>query len=157
MPAELGEQAVQIILKASTMSLGVILQAAQAAVRKHNGIEHGEQQLKKLNMQGKQLESVAITGEDIKDFRKQLNKYSVDFSVMRDRNSGEYSVFFKGQDTDRVYSALKDVLSTSIDRSDKSKRPAKEIMQAAIEKAEHLAEQAKQQPEKHRSADRGER
>lgn len=155
MAMDLGEHAVQIIFKASTLSLGVIMQAAQAAVRNHNGLQYGEQKLKTLNKQGKQLENVAMTGEDVKEFRKQLNHLGVDFSVMKDRNTGEYSVFFKGQDTDRVYTALEKVLNTSLDRT--QKKSAKEIMQEAIRKAAERAEQTSQQPEKNRATDRGER
>ena len=60
MSAELGEQAVQVMLRASAVTLSVLLQAAQAAVQRHKGVEHGEQKIQKLNMQGKQLENVAL-------------------------------------------------------------------------------------------------
>lgn len=157
MSAELGEQAVQVMLRASAVTLSVLLQAAQAAVQRHKGVEHGEQKIQKLNMQGKQLENVALMDEDIKPFRKELNKYGVDFAVVRDTQTGEHSVFFKGQDTERVYMALEKVLNTAIDRADKGKKPAKEIMQEAVAKAAERNAQIEQQPEKNRSADRGER
>ena len=64
MSAELSEQAVQVMLRASAVTLSVLLQAAQAAVQRHKGVEHGEQKIQKLNMQGKQLESVALMDED---------------------------------------------------------------------------------------------
>lgn len=157
MSAELGEQAVQVMLRASAVTLSVLLQAAQAAVQRHKGVEHGEQKIQKLNMQGKQLESVALMDEDIKPFRKELNKYGVDFAVVKDKQTGEHSVFFKGQDTERVYMALEKVLNTAIDRADKGKKPAKEIMQEAVAKAAERNAQIEQQLEKNRSADRGER
>ena len=154
---DLGEQAVQIMLRASTITLSVLLQAAQAAAQRHKGIQHGEQKIEKLNMQGKQLENVTLMDEDIKSFRKELKKYGVDFAVVKDKQTGEHSVFFKGQDIERVYMSLEKVLNTAIDRSDKGKKPAKEIMQEAVKKAAEKNAQIEQQPEKNRSADRGER
>lgn len=154
MPVELGEQAIQVIFRASTITLELLRMLAQNALDRRNQIEHGKQSLQKLNLQGKQLESVKLTGQDITAFKRQLNKHSVDFSVMKDNSTGEYSVYFKGQDTDRVYAGLEKVLQTAITRSD-SKKPIKEVMEQAIQKSAQRAEQ--QQPDKNRSADRGER
>jgi hypothetical protein len=154
MPVELGEQAVQIIYKGSTITAALLWSLAQHALDSRDTVEHGQQSLQKLNLQG-QLESVKITGQDITAFRKQLNKYAVDFSVKRDRNTGEYSVFFKGRDTERVYLGLENVLKTAIDRT--SKKPIKEIMARAVQKAAERAAQQPQSPEKNRFTDRGER
>ena len=154
MPVELGEQAVQIVFKGSVITAALLRSLAQHALDSRHQIEHGQQSLRKLNLQG-QLESVTLTGQDITAFRKQLNKYSVDFAVKKDRGSGEYSVFFKGRDTDRVYLGLENVLKTAIDRT--NKKPMKEVMEQAIQKSAERAAQQQSPPEKNRSTDRGER
>ncbi len=109
------EQAVQIMLRSSTITLTVLLQAAQSAVQRHNGLQYGEQKIQKFNMHGKQLENVALMDEDLRPFRKELNRYGVDFAVVKDIKTGEHSVFFKGQDTDRVYRALEADLEETLD------------------------------------------
>lgn len=39
-------------------------------------------------------------------FKRELNKYAVDFSIKKDTETQNYTVFFKGQDVDRVYKGL---------------------------------------------------
>ena len=156
MPVELGEQAVQVAFRGSTITLALLRTLVQNALDSRHRIEHGEQGLKKLNLQGKQLESVKLTSEDIKEFRQHLNRHAVDFSVMKDKVTGEYSVFFKGQDIDRVYTGLEKTLQTALDRMD-AKKPIKEVMEQAKQKSAERAEQQQQKPEKNRSVDRMER
>ena len=64
-------------------------------------IVHGEQSLKKLNLQNSEIQAIPITDEDIKNLKKQLNRYSVDFSVLKEPD-GTMQVYFKAQDVDRV-------------------------------------------------------
>ena len=151
MAAELGEQAVQVIFKGGTITAALLRSLAQYALDNRDRIAHGEQSLKKLNLQGR-LESVKLTGQDIVAFRRELNYYSVDFAVKKNHSTGEHSVFFKGRDMDRVYMGLESVLKTAVDRT--GKKPMKEVMQQAVRTANA---RAAQQPEKTRSADRGER
>ena len=71
--------------------------------------------------------------------------------VMRDKESGLYSIYFKSQDIDRVHSGLQNCIKSY---SKNIKRPIKETIEVAKQKAEDRAEQSKASA-KEKSAERG--
>ena len=105
MAADLQEQAVQVEWKAAKITAAALKGLIEKILANREKITHGEQSLKKLNLQGKKLESIELTGEDMQAFKRELNKYAVDFSIKKDTETQNYTVFFKGQDVDRVYAA----------------------------------------------------
>lgn len=157
MAADLGEQAVMVMYKTgSEITLTMLKVIIRNLLEKNNTLQHGEQSMKALNMQGKRLEHMELPGQDIKEFRKALRKYAVDFSVLQDKTAGTYSVFFKSQDTDRIYAGLKSVLKEAVAETGKKKH-IKEVIEQATKKVEELAAQQKTPPEKSRNAEIGER
>lgn len=106
MAADLQEQAVQVEWKAAKITAAALKGLIEQILANRGKITHGEQSLKKLNLQGKKLESIELTGEDMQAFKRELNKYAVDFSIKKDTETQNYTVFFKGQDVDRVYKGL---------------------------------------------------
>lgn len=151
MAGELGEQAIKVEWKAVEITAEALKALIRQLIENKDKIQHGQQSLSKLNLQGKKLEQIELTGEDMKNFRRELNRYSVDFSVMQDRTSGNHTVFFKGQDIDRVYAGLQ----KCVQDFNKGKRPIKEVMRDAEEKAAQIAANRQKAPEKEKSADRG--
>lgn len=121
-----------------------------------NAIVHGEQSLQKLNLQNKKLESVQLAQDDIKAFKRELKRYAVDFHVMKNKETGERTVYFKGQDIDRIYSGLENCIKNipEFQVQNASKRKMNEVMQEAVEKAAAKNEE-KAAPDKTRVADRG--
>lgn len=152
MAGDLGEQAIKVEWKAVEITAQALKALIRQIIENKDKVQHGQQSLSKLNLQGKKLEQVELTGEDMKNFRRELNKYSVDFSVMRDHASGNYTVFFKGQDVDRVYTGLQKCVQ---DFDKGKKRPIKEVMRDAEEKAAQRASERQKVPDKEKSADRG--
>lgn len=133
MTGELDQQAIQVSIKATKISYDLLVALAKSIIQNKDKIEHGEQNLKKLNMQGRKLESIELPDQDIKSFKKQLNKHSVDFSIMKNKETKDYTIFFKGQDIERVNIGLQNCL---IDISkNQSKKPFKETAKEAVEKA----------------------
>ena len=65
--------------------------------------------LKDLVKKG-QLESITLKDKDFKELKKELNKYGVKFSVMRDKKSNEYSLFFQSKDTVVMDKAFKNAI-----------------------------------------------
>ncbi len=98
-----------------------------------NHIAHGQQSLQKLNSQGRQLESVVLPEKDFGVLRRELNRNAVDFSVKKDRASGEYTFYFKGQDIDRVHKGLEKCIQGL--EKDASRKSVKEVMEHASKKA----------------------
>lgn len=54
-----------------------------------------------------QLEDIDLHKREVKELKKQLNRYGVNFSVMKNKESGLYSVFFQAKDTKVVDLAFK--------------------------------------------------
>lgn len=132
MAADLQEQAVQVECKAAKITAAALKGLIEQILANREKITHGEQSLKKLNLQGKKLESIELTGEDMQAFKRELNKYAVDFSIKKDTETQNYTVFFKGQDVDRVYKGLQKCVENF---QKGSKKPIKEVMKEAEEKA----------------------
>ncbi len=62
-----------------------------------------------------QLENIDLQKGEVKELKKQLNRYGVNFSVMKNKESGLYSVFFQAKDTKVMDLAFK----KAIERSEK--------------------------------------
>lgn len=56
-----------------------------------------ERKLKDMVKKG-QLEELPIKEAELKELKKELNRYGVNFSVMKDKESDRYSVFFQAKD-----------------------------------------------------------
>lgn len=156
MAGELNEQAVEVTIKGTKISLVMLQQIIRSLLDKKNQRQYGEQKLEKLNKQGKKLESIDLPNQDLKNFKKILKKYEVDFSIMKEKGKDEYTIFFKGQDIDRVYKGLENCLN-DLDL-EKGKKPIKEVIKEAIEKStEKNKEVDSKQKNREKNRDRGER
>lgn len=134
MGAVLGEEAVRVQTDAVRLSAALLRQLIRATVQQRRQQEQsGEMKLKALNAQGRQLESVELPGEDIQRLRRQLKKYEVDFSVLRDKENGKYELYFKSQDAERVYKGLEQVVADWDKNAER--KPAKELFAAAKQEA----------------------
>lgn len=73
--------------------------------------EHGsEVKLKDLVKKG-QLEEVQVKDAELKQLRKELNRCGVKFSVMKDKETGNHSVFFQARDLKVMENAFKRTLA----------------------------------------------
>lgn len=145
MATELSQQSLQVTTSTAIMSLWALKRLIYKMLENRkagkNQIVRGEQSLKKLNLQDKQLDLMTLTDVEIKEFRKQLNKYAVDFAVMKDKIAGMHTVFFKGQDINRVYEGLEKACTASLDiKPIKAKEPMPVVMTKAITRAEAMNE-----------------
>lgn len=156
MPGELDQQAIEVSMKGTKISFQVLKAIIQALNDRKNQLQHGEQRLEQLNRHGRKLESIDIPNTDIKELKQTLKRYSVDFSIMKEKGGSNYTVFFKGQDIDRVYKGLENYLK-DLDFK-KSKKPMKEVMKEAVDKSkEKNNSMDNRQKEKNMKVDRGER
>ena len=72
---------------------------------------YGQQSLSALNRQERPLASVDVNEKTLPYIRRQLKQYSVDFSVTKDRDTGQMYLWFKGQDVDRIQTALENCIA----------------------------------------------
>ena len=92
-----------------------------------------EVKLKDMVKKG-QLEEIPVEEAELKELKKELNQYGVKFSVMKDKESGKYSVFFQAKDMKIMDKAFKHALSES-----EKKTERKESIHKNIEKFKEMA------------------
>ena len=150
---EIGEQAVKVTFSTTELTVDTLKSILELLMKNRNTshIEHGKQKLNKLNQQNKKLEKVDLNKEDIKSFKRELNKHHVDFSIIKEKKSKLYSIYFKSQDIDRVHTGLKNCIKNY---NEKAKQPIKETMKQAKQKSEEKANQ-RETPKKEKNAERG--
>ena len=95
--------------------------------------EGNEVKLKDMVKKG-QLEEIPVEEAELKEMKKELNRYGVKFSVMKDKESGKYSVFFQAKDMKVMDKAFKHALSES-----EKKTERKEFIHKNIEKFKEMA------------------
>ena len=95
--------------------------------------EGSEVKLKDMVKKG-QLEEIPVEEAELKELKKELNRYGVKFSVMKDKESGKYSVFFQAKDMKVMDKAFKHALSES-----EKKMERKESIHKNIEKFNEMA------------------
>ena len=92
-----------------------------------------EVKLKDMVKKG-QLEEIPVEEAELKELKKELNRYGVKFSVMKDKESRKYSVFFQAKDMKVMDKAFKHALSES-----EKKTERKESIHKNIEKFKEMA------------------
>ena len=92
-----------------------------------------EVKLKDMVKKG-QLEEIPVEEAELKELKKELNRYGVKFSVMKDKESGKYSVFFQTKDMKVMDKAFKHALAES-----EKKTERKESIHKNIEKFKEMA------------------
>ena len=92
-----------------------------------------EVKLKDMVKKG-QLEETPVEETELKELKKELNRYGVKFSVMKDKETGKYSVFFQAKDMKIMDKAFKHALSES-----EKKTERKESIHKNIEKFKEMA------------------
>ncbi|HFE0894963.1 TPA: PcfB family protein [Streptococcus agalactiae] len=97
------------------------------------GSKGNEVKLKDMVKKG-QLEEIPVEETELKELKKELNRYGVKFSVMKDKESGKYSVFFQAKDMKVIDKAFKHALSES-----EKKTERKESIHKNIEKFKEMA------------------
>lgn len=90
--------------------------------------EGNEIKLKDLVKKG-QLEEIEVKEPELKELRKELNKHGVKFSVLRDKETGNYNVFFQAKDTKVMDVAFSKALQKAEQRHDKKQSVKKQIHQ----------------------------
>lgn len=92
--------------------------------------------LKDLVKKG-QLESITLKDKDFKELKKELNRYGVKFSVMRDKKNDEYSLFFQSKDTVIMDKAFKNAI-LKVEKKESIKESTLEVINKFKEKSKKL-------------------
>ena len=148
---EIGRTVIQITSKASVMTLQTILRAV-AQTRNKTAIVTGEQSLQDLSAKNVPLDKVPISNVDIRMVRDILNSYGVDFSVVKDRGTQDFTLFFKGTDTVAITAAFEELLR--VNGLDKDMDKQSDLTEQETEPADmaDTVHEATQRSEQHNQA-----
>ena len=116
---EVSDKTLNLEIKVAKITAKLIIQQIKKLLKeakKFGGMEKfvsekgNEVKLKDLVQKG-QLEEIAIGETELKSLKKELNKYGVKFSVMKDKKTKQYSLFFQAKDVKIMDKAFKKVLA----------------------------------------------
>ena len=99
-----------------------------------------ETKIKDLYKKG-QLENISIEQNNLKDLKKELNKLGVSFSVMKNKESKNYEIFFQAKDIKVMEYAFKQVIA-------KENKKEKESILKQIKKYKDLSKNKDKTKEK---------
>ena len=105
------ETAVRVEISAARFASQSIFDILRLTVQAMSSQNYGQQSLNALNRQERPLASVDVNKKTLPYIRRQLKQYSVDFSVKKDRDTGQMYLLFKGQDVDRIQTALENCIA----------------------------------------------
>lgn len=74
-----------------------------------------------------QLEHLSLPKGELKELKKLLNRYGVNFSIMKDKETGEYSVFYQAKDTKVMEKALTKAVENAEKKHDRKESTIKKI------------------------------
>lgn len=132
--------------KGSAHAAHSALWKAGAVTAKHiNGIgKEGQVNIKTLTNDEKELVTIPITREDLKDFQKQLKKMGVTFAVVKNPQTGELGIAVKAANLSVIEHAMHDYLE---------KAPVAQVQQAPVSQ-QVQAQSTQSQAEKQAQAKR---
>lgn len=83
------ETAVRVEISAARFASQSIFDILRLTVQAMSSQNYGQQSLNALNLQERPLASVDVNEKTLPYIRRQLKQYSVDFSVTKDRDTGQ--------------------------------------------------------------------
>ena len=113
MQEEVTNKTIALVFRTTKLTAETLKKAIQMYLEYQKGKtqnNHGKISVKKLVGQNAGVSSIEVTDNNIKKFEKVAKKYSVDFSIKKDKtvDPPKYMVFFKGRDADVVAQAFKE-------------------------------------------------
>ncbi len=139
-----GEETARTVLQLTSKAAVMTLQSILSAISKVKNT--GEQSLQSLSAKNVSLDKIPVSNVDIRQMRDLLKEYGIDFAVVRNKGTQDFTLYFKGTDTVAITSALEEVVKTlDIDKekgSDLSKPELSKKLESAREQTQksHIQE-----------------
>ena len=99
-----------------------------------------------------QLENIELQKGEVKELKKQLNRYGVRFSVMKNKEAGLYSVFFQAKDTKAMDLAFKKAIER-YEKKENKRDSTRDILNKFKDKVKNTVVKGKVK-EKHQQQER---
>lgn len=118
MQEEVTNKTIALVFRTTKLTAETLKKAMQMYLEYQKGKtqnNHGKISVKKLVGQNAGVSSIEVTDNNIKQFEKVAKKYSVDFSIKKDKtvDPPKYMVFFKGRDADVISQAFKEFVKVN--------------------------------------------
>ena len=118
MQEEVTNKTIALVFRTTKLTAETLKKAIQMYLEYQKGKtqnSHGKISVKKLVGQNAGVSSIEVTDNNIKQFEKVAKKYSVDFSIKKDKtvDPPKYMVFFKGRDADVISQAFKEFVKVN--------------------------------------------
>ena len=118
MQEEVTNKTIALVFRTTKLTAETLKKAIQMYLEHQKGNtqnNHGKISVKKLVGQNAGVSSIEVTDNNIKQFEKVAKKYSVDFSIKKDKtvDPPKYMVFFKGSDADVISQAFKEFVKVN--------------------------------------------
>lgn len=137
------QQALRVVMDGSRITAQAVISCMRMVTQYSQTPHHGRQSIRHLNLQGRQLTSIPIEDPQLQAIKRQLKSYSVDFSIMREKQSDgmtdKTSLWFKSQDQERICTALENVIA-DLSREPHTSTPEKKTLSDVCWQAEHTAQ-----------------
>lgn len=169
MQDEVNEKTIALIVRSSKVTADVLRaslmrvlrqmeqnrrDARLIGARQDETIIQGKQSLSKMMKGGSELSNIEITDNNIRSFEKIARKYSISYSLKKDRSTDppRYLVFFRAKDVDVMTAAFREYTGASLKKEER-KPSVREGLTKAIQKTINHRERSKQQ-QKNRGQER---
>ena len=125
-----GEETARTVLQLTSKAAVMTLQSILSAISK----------VKSLSAKNVPLDKIPVSNVDIRKMRDILKEYGIDFAVVKNKGTQDFTLYFKGTDTAAITSALEEVVKTlDFDKdkgSDLSKPELSEKLEGAREQSQ---------------------
>lgn len=96
-------------------------------------LSNGEQTLRTLNKKNTQLEVIEVSNDDIKVIKRGLKKNGVNFAVIKESQTNNYSLYFQAKDVAQIRKAIEIHMQSAIKNLEKEP-VEKKLSNTTIEK-----------------------
>lgn len=132
--AEMDSTAVHVYLRGAELTATAMYRLMQSLLHKATVIQKTSSST--FREKSHNYETVQIKDENIKDIKSELkDSYSIDFQIIKDKQTNEFSVLFKGKDIQQIYEGLSKYMSKQAVSKKQSKKSIKEVIKDAVREA----------------------
>ena len=122
------ETSIRVQINAAKLAGQGIFGILQTVASMLQARQYGQQSIQSLNRQSQALASVELNDKTLPYVRRPLKEYSVDFAITKDKDTGQLNLWFKGQDVDRIQTALENCILLQ-ELSERAMQRTKELNQ----------------------------
>lgn len=132
---ELSRRTFAFSFNAGKLSLKFMADVLRYLHQQNEKERFGEQSIQRLNMKDQTITNIPISEADIKGIRRELKRFGVDFSLMKDE--GKYTVHFIARDSSQIEKAIENYMAKKFRESEKP--TLKDRLKAAKDKLQEAA------------------